>query len=138
MIAAAERGVEVFVIYDVFANLVVERAFFDFPAPVNVVRYPALNPGMLLLDVRKSGRDHRKLLVVDGEIGFVGESNVGSAYATQWRDTHLGSAGLGVELEDAFIDFWNQQRDRDSHACPSTARPCGSHGCGCTATCPRS
>ena len=38
LIAAAERGVAVFVIYDVFANLVVRRAFFDFPGSVNVVR----------------------------------------------------------------------------------------------------
>ena len=72
LIAAADRGVEVFVIYDVFANLVVKRAFFDFPDSVHVVRYPALKPGMLLLNVSKSGRDHRKLLVVDGEIGQVG------------------------------------------------------------------
>ena len=111
LIAAAERGVEVFVIYDVFANLVVRRAFFDFPPSVNVVRYPALKPGMLLLDVRKSGRDHRKLLVVDGEIGFVGGYNIGSAYATQWRDTHLRVRGPSAwELENAFIDFWNQHR----------------------------
>jgi cardiolipin synthase len=119
LIAAAERGVEVFVIYDVFANLVVRRAFFDFPAPVNVVRYPALKPGMLLLDVRKSGRDHRKLLVVDGEIGFVGGYNIGSAYATQWRDTHLRVRGPSAwELENAFVDFWNQQRAPTQPALP--------------------
>jgi cardiolipin synthase len=119
LIAAAERGVEVFVIYDVFANLVVRRAFFDFPAPVNVVRHPALKPGMLLLDVRKSGRDHRKLLVVDGEIGFVGGYNVGSAYATQWRDTHLRVRGPSAwELENAFVDFWNQQRAPTQPALP--------------------
>src|SRR3954449_2329740 len=111
LIAAAGRGVEVFVIYDVFANLVVRRAFFDFPASVNVVRYPALKPGMLLLDVRKPGPDHRKLLVVDGEVGFVGGYNVGSAYATQWRDTHLRVSGPSAwELENAFVDFWNQHR----------------------------
>jgi cardiolipin synthase A/B len=119
LIAAADRGVEVFVIYDVFANLVVRRAFFDFPASVNVVRYPALKPGMLLLDVRKSGRDHRKLLIVDGEIGFVGGYNVGSAYATQWRDTHLRVRGPSAwELENAFVDFWNQHRAPAQPALP--------------------
>ena len=119
LIAAAQRGVEVFVIYDVFANLVVKRAFFDFPAPVNVVRYPAVKPGMLLLDVRKFGRDHRKLLVVDGEVGFVGGYNIGSAYATQWRDTHLRVRGPSAwELENAFVDFWNQQRAPAQPALP--------------------
>ena len=119
LIAAAERGVEVFVIYDVFANLVVRRAFFDFPAPVHVIRYPALKPGMLLLDVRKSGRDHRKLLIVDGEIGFVGGYNIGSAYATQWRDTHLRVRGPSAwELENAYVDFWNQYRAPAQPALP--------------------
>ena len=88
LIPAADRGVEVFVIYDVFANLVVRRAFFDFPPSVNVVRYPALKPGMLLLDVRKSGRDHRKRLVVDGEIGFVGGYN-SAARPTRSRATPI-------------------------------------------------
>jgi cardiolipin synthase A/B len=119
LIAAAERGVEVFVIYDVFANLVVGRAFFEFPPPVNVVRYPALKPGMLLLDLRKSGRDHRKLLVVDGEIAFVGGYNIGSAYATQWRDTHLRVRGPSAwELENAFVDFWNQHRGQRQPSLP--------------------
>src|SRR5690606_29507658 len=48
LIEAAERGVEVFVVYDGFANLVVPRRFFDFPPTVNVIRYPAFRPGVLL------------------------------------------------------------------------------------------
>jgi len=68
-------------------------------------------PGMLLLDLRKSGRDHRKLLVVDGEQGFVGGYNIGSLYATQWRDTHLRLHGPAAwDLERAFVDFWNTHR----------------------------
>ncbi len=111
LIEAAERGVEVRVIYDGFANLVVRRSFFAFPPSVQVIRYPAFRAGMLLLDVRKSGRDHRKLLVVDGEIGFVGGYNIGAAYATEWRDTHLRITGPSAwELENAFVDFWNLHR----------------------------
>ncbi|PRX97789.1 phospholipase D-like domain-containing protein [Allonocardiopsis opalescens] len=111
LIEAAERGVEVFVIYDGFANLVVPRSFFRFPPSVHVIEYPTFRPGVLLLNVRKSGRDHRKILVVDGEVGFVGGFNVGSAYATEWRDTHLRLTGPSVwELENAFNDFWNSNR----------------------------
>ena len=111
LIAAAERGVEVYVVYDGFANLVVPRAFFRFPPTVDVLRYPVLHPGVLLLDVRKLGRDHRKILSVDGRIGFVGGYNVGRSYATEWRDTHLGMAGPAVwELENAFCEFWNRHR----------------------------
>ncbi|MEU0491008.1 phospholipase D-like domain-containing protein [Nocardiopsis sp. NPDC006139] len=111
LIDAAERGVEVYVIYDGFANLVVPRSFFDFPPEVHVLRYPAFRPGVLLFNIRKSGRDHRKILTVDGEIGFVGGYNVGSLYATEWRDTHLRVDGPAVwELENAFVDFWNANR----------------------------
>jgi cardiolipin synthase A/B len=111
LIEAAVRGVEVYVIYDGFANLVVPRSFFDFPPEVHVLRYPAFRPGVLLLNVRKSGRDHRKILTVDGETGFVGGYNVGSLYATEWRDTHLRVDGPAVwELENAFVDFWNANR----------------------------
>jgi cardiolipin synthase len=112
LIDAAAGGVEVFVIYDGFANLVVRRRFFSFGPQVQVMRYPVFRAGMLLLDVRKSGRDHRKLLVVDGEHGFVGGYNIGSAYATQWRDTHLRLSGPAAwDLESAFIDFWNSHRN---------------------------
>jgi len=114
LVEAAERGVEVFVVYDGFANLVVPRPFLRFPAAVHVLRYPVLRLGMLLFNVRKSGRDHRKLLVVDDRVGFVGGYNVGSLYATQWRDTHVRIVGPSVwELENAFVDFWNQHRGAD-------------------------
>lgn len=111
LIDAAARGVEVYVIYDGFANLVVPRSFFDFPPGVHVMRYPAFRPGVLLLNIRKSGRDHRKILTVDGEVGFVGGYNVGLLYATEWRDTHVRVSGPEVwELENAFVDFWNMHR----------------------------
>lgn len=111
LVDAAARGVDVYVVYDGFANLVVPSRFFDFPRSVHVLRYPAFRPGVLLLNVRKSGRDHRKILCVDGETGFVGGYNVGSLYATEWRDTHLRVVGPAVwELENAFSDFWNMHR----------------------------
>jgi cardiolipin synthase len=109
---AAARGVEVYVLYDGFANLVVPRSFFDFPETVNVIRFPTFRPGVLLLNVRKSGRDHRKILVVDGEVGFVGGYNIGALYATQWRDTHVRVTGPAAwELQNAFVDLWNRVRD---------------------------
>src|SRR5699024_5102317 len=111
LIDAAARGVEVYVTYDGFANLVVPRSFFDFPPEIHVLRYPAFRPGVLLLNIRKSGRDHRKILTGDGEVGFVGGYNVGLVYATEWRDTHMRIRGPAVwELENAFVDFWNMNR----------------------------
>ncbi len=109
--AAAARGVEVFVVFDSFANLVVPRRFFDFGPAIQVVRYPVYTAGLKPLSPRRWGRDHRKILVVDETVGFVGGYNIGSLYATEWRDTHLRVTGSAVwDLANAFIDFWNMLR----------------------------
>jgi cardiolipin synthase len=108
LIAAAERGVEVFVIYDGFANLVVRRKFLRFPATVHVLRFPVIRLSLRVLSPRAWGRDHRKILAVDDRVAFVGGYNIGSLYATDWRDTHLRVEGEAVwELVNAFVDFWN-------------------------------
>src|SRR3990170_505125 len=72
---AADRGVEVYVIFDEFANLVVPRSFFHFAPNVHVRRHPIISgwPGL-----RSSGRDHRKLMVVDDSVAFLGGYNIGS------------------------------------------------------------
>jgi cardiolipin synthase len=111
--AAAERGVEVHCIYDGFANLVVSPRFKRFPPGVKVLAYPAYAAGWRVFDLRRYGRDHRKILVVDDEVGFVGGYNIGSPYETEWRDTHLRITGPGVwDLKRAFADFWNLNRRR--------------------------
>ncbi len=107
LIRAAERGVEVRVVYDGFANLVVRPSFLRFPAPVQVLRYPLFS-GWNIFNPRRWGRDHRKILVVDDTSAFVGGYNVGTEYETTWRDTHLKIEGGSVwDLDNAFVDFWN-------------------------------
>ncbi|MHA7265414.1 phospholipase D-like domain-containing protein [Arthrobacter halodurans] len=105
---AAERGVEVFVVYDGFANLVVPRAFYRFHPNIHVYRFPVLRPSRLFTPLRSTGLDHRKLLVVDDETGFVGGYNIGDVYATEWRDTHVRINGPAVwDLRQAFVGVWN-------------------------------
>jgi cardiolipin synthase A/B len=105
---AADRGVEVYAIYDGFANLVVPPAFKRFSPALHVLKYPAYGAGWRFYDLRRYGRDHRKILVVDDRVAFVGGYNVGTAYATSWRDTHVRISGPGVwDLQRAFTDFWN-------------------------------
>ena len=108
---AAGRGVEVYAIYDGFANLVVSPLFKRFSPRMRVLEYPVYNAGWRFFDLRRYGRDHRKILVVDDAVGFVGGYNVGTAYATEWRDTHIRVTGPGVwDLKRAFADFWNLNR----------------------------
>jgi cardiolipin synthase len=110
--ARAAAGIAVYVIYDSFANLVVPRRFFDFPAAVHVLRFRAWRRPWHLLDWRRYGRDHRKLLIVDRRIGFVGGYNLGEVYRRSWRDTHIRLIGPEVDdLTHAFVDFWNTQHD---------------------------
>ncbi|MFL6003326.1 MAG: phospholipase D-like domain-containing protein [Nocardioides sp.] len=111
--AAADRGVEVYCVYDGFANLVVSPRFKRFPATMKVLRYPVYPAGWRFFDLRRYGRTHRKILVVDDEVGFVGGYNIGTPYATEWRDTHVRITGPGVwDLKRAFADFWNLHRRR--------------------------
>ena len=110
---AAERGVDVYCIYDGFANLVVSPRFKRFPDRMKVLRYPIYPAGWKFFDLARYGRDHRKLLVVDDAVAFVGGYNIGTAYATEWRDTHVRVTGPGVwDLKRAFADFWNLNRRR--------------------------
>ena len=102
-----------YAIYDGFANLVVSRLFQRFSPRMHVLRYPVYTAGWRFFDARRYGRDHRKILVVDERVGFVGGYNVGTAYATEWRDTHCRITGPGVwDLQRAFADFWNLHQPR--------------------------
>lgn len=62
---AAERGVEVHVVYDVFANLVVPQTFFRFDPRIHVLRHWPWTGARGLLSFRSPGLNHRKILVVD-------------------------------------------------------------------------
>ncbi len=105
----AAEGVEVYVIYDWFGNLVVPRAFKSFPPEIHKMAYHPIKHPWQMLDPRRYALDHRKLLAVDGKIGFIGGFNLGSLYATEWRDTHLRVNGpFAADLTRAFVDFWNR------------------------------
>lgn len=108
----AAAGVAVYLVYDSFANLVVSPTFKDFSATIHVLEYSKLDRVWYALDPRRYARDHRKILVVDGETAFVGGFNIGALYATEWRDTHLRLRGpAALELGMAFVDFWNSNHD---------------------------
>ncbi|HEV2660260.1 MAG TPA: phospholipase D-like domain-containing protein [Ktedonobacteraceae bacterium] len=106
----AAEGVEVCVIFDRFANLVVPKSFKTFTPDMHVLMYQSICKPWEVLDPRRFALDHRKLLVVDGIVGFIGGYNLGSLYATSWRDTHLRIQGpAAADIAQSFIDFWNQR-----------------------------
>ena len=104
----AAAGVDVYVIFDGFANLVVPPAFKRFPSSIHARQYQPIHRPWHLLDPRRYALEHRKLLVVDGRTAFVGGYNLGSLYATAWRDTHLRIAGpAAAQFAQVFVAFWN-------------------------------
>lgn len=110
----AREGVEVYVIFDGFANLVVPSKFKQFPEEIHTLQFRPLDGISSLADPRTIFRDHRKILCVDGRVAFMGGYNIGSLYAAGWRDTHLRLRGKEVrEVENAFVDFWNNHRAYD-------------------------
>ncbi|QPK93908.1 phosphatidylserine/phosphatidylglycerophosphate/cardiolipin synthase family protein [Actinomyces sp. zg-332] len=121
LIKAARRGIKVYVVFDGFGNFIVPRIFKRFPKIPNlhVLEFPFFRHGLLTLNPRKTGRDHRKILVVDSEIAYIGGYNIGALYRDKWRDTHIRIKGSTVwELENAFINFWNTFSKKNSHKIP--------------------
>jgi cardiolipin synthase len=105
----ARAGVRVCVIFDRFGNLVVPAEFKRFPPEIETLEYSGFGVLWHFFDPRKYALDHRKLMVVDGAIGFLGGYNIGALYATQWRDTHLRIEGPeAADLAQSFVDFWDR------------------------------
>jgi cardiolipin synthase A/B len=126
-------GVQVNVIYDSVGGLMTPQAFFDRlrEGGIQVLEFNPVNP---LTEDRKTwllnNRDHRRQLVVDGRVAFVGGVNISDSYTssplgkrpggrrdrtpnvdTGWRDTHVRIEGPAVaEFQKLFMDTWARQQ----------------------------
>ncbi|HEU5345348.1 MAG TPA: phospholipase D-like domain-containing protein [Ktedonobacterales bacterium] len=113
LIEKARAGVKVYVIFDEFGNLVVPESFKEFPPEIHLLRFTPINRVWHVADPRRYALDHRKTLVVDGRIAFLGGYNIGTLYAEHWRDTHLRITGSkAFDVADSFCDFWNAHAPR--------------------------
>ncbi|MCW2927225.1 MAG: phospholipase D/Transphosphatidylase [Thermoleophilia bacterium] len=104
---AAGRGVKVHVLWDwLLSDRSIGEEFF--PPEVEVHAFKRVENGIGLLRPSNLLRDHRKLVVVDERVAFLGGYNIGASYLA-WRDTHLRLEGVAArEAANAFGDFWNQ------------------------------
>lgn len=120
---AAHRGVDVHAVYDGFGSFKSAPWFKVFAQNPHlfVRRFPEIRSGLFLANLRRTGREHRKLLICDQKVAYVGGYNVGDDFGSQWRDTHVRILGEGVcELYDGFVDFWNQFKRRKHPALERT------------------
>ncbi|WP_040157668.1 phospholipase D-like domain-containing protein [Nigerium massiliense] len=110
---AAHRGVNVYLAYDVFGNLVVRPDFYRFDPAIHVLRHQPWTGIASPLTWRSPGLNHRKLLIADDKVAYVGGYNIGDLYATRWRDTHARITGSpALDLANVFVDYWNQSRKK--------------------------
>ncbi len=113
LLEKARAGVEVYVIFDEFGNFVVPESFKNFPPEIHLLRFRPINRPWHVFDPRRYSLDHRKILVVDERVAFLGGYNIGSLYANHWRDTHFRISGpAALELANSFTDFWNAHSPR--------------------------
>ncbi len=112
LIDRAKEGVEVRVIYDDVGCWRVKDEFFERMRDAGIdvhafmpVRFPAFTS-------KVNYRNHRKLCVIDGRVGFIGGMNIALRYVKGsrgqgWRDTHLRIEGGGVyAIQRAFLVDW--------------------------------
>jgi cardiolipin synthase len=109
----AREGVTVRLVYDAVGCASVGRHFFR-PIIAAGGRAVPFFPGILgLVNFRINFRNHRKILVVDGDVGFLGGYNIGVEYLGEgplgpWRDAHLRLEGDAVQsLLARFLMDWN-------------------------------
>jgi len=106
LVERARAGVEVRVLYDHVGCLGIGRHFAPLTAAgAQVVPYLPLR--LLTRAPVVNFRNHRKLLVVDGEVGYVGGINVGAEYL-DWFDLAAELRGPAVDqLQEVFADDWH-------------------------------
>lgn len=139
LIAKQQSGVQVNVIYDSVGSINTPAAFFNHMRDngINVLEYNPVNPLTARAGWDVNQRDHRKLLVVDGKIAFVGGINISSVYSSgsssgalsqssgsaedsadadkdpHWRDTHIRIEGPVVaDFQKLFMETWEKQKGK--------------------------
>jgi cardiolipin synthase len=125
-------GVQVNLIYDSVGSIFTPKEFFQplKDSGINVLEFNPINPLVARKGWQVNQRDHRKLLIVDGQLAFVGGINISSVYSSgsfgrssdrksqattikdlPWRDTHMQMSGPVVsEFQKLFMATWAAQK----------------------------
>ncbi|AOT68563.1 cardiolipin synthase [Geosporobacter ferrireducens] len=113
LIEKSKQGVEVRFIYDGFGSFFISKQFIrDLEtAGVQLVKFSPISQGIRHFNLNH--RNHRKILVIDGEIGIIGGSNIGDEYLGRdekigkWRDMDIFIRGDAVKaIQAAFLRDW--------------------------------
>jgi len=126
LIDKQQHGVQVNLIYDSVGALRTPAEFFAplRAAGIKVLEYNPVNPLTARAGWNVNQRDHRKLLIIDGRVVFLGGINISGVYSGSsanrpakrpgdelpWRDTHLQIEGPVVAaFQKQFLETWQKQ-----------------------------
>lgn len=114
----AAEGVEVRAMFDAFGNMsndspLKRRDLEEIRAKgIEIIKFDPINFPWL----NHFARDHRKIVIIDGKIGYIGGINVADYYLDgiegvgKWRDMHSRVEGEAVhELQKIFLSMWEEQ-----------------------------
>lgn len=113
LIARAKQGIRIYFLYDEIGSKKLSRSYIK-SLQQHGIRVSAFNTTKGRGNrFQLNFRNHRKILVVDGEIAFVGGLNIGDEYLgknrrlSPWRDTHMILQGPTVQtLQNSFMQDW--------------------------------
>lgn len=113
LMAKAKQGVKVRFLYDSVGSWKLSKKYVSdlIEAGVEMVEFGPVR--LPFLNSKFNFRNHRKIIVIDGSVGFVGGLNIGDEYLGRdkgfgfWRDTHLMAKGEAVRsLQLIFLQDW--------------------------------
>lgn len=114
LIERAQNGVKVRVIYDHVGSLHTHNIFFERLMDANIEIYPFFKVTFPPFGTRINWRNHRKICIIDGEVGYIGGMNIADRYIDggkhfkSWRDSHLRVEGPAVAaLQASFAVDWS-------------------------------
>lgn len=124
LIKKAKQGVEVRFLYDDMGSRSLSRKYIKRLEEAGIEVGSFFPSRFAKINLRINFRNHRKLAIIDGKIGYIGGFNIGDEYLGKsekfgyWRDTHLRVEGDAVKtMQTRFLLDWNQaSRSRVEYA----------------------
>lgn len=121
LVRKAAQGVDVRLIYDDFGSLLGLPSDFVVRMERHHIRCIPFNPVIPLVSIVMNHRDHRKIVVVDGNVGYTGGVNLADEYINEekrfgyWKDAAIRLEGAAVwNFTVMFLNFWNSFRPSET------------------------
>ncbi len=123
LIEKVKEGVEVRFMYDGMCSMLQLPYNYDKQMKKHGIQCKMFSPVRPILSSYQNNRDHRKICVIDGKIGFTGGINLADEYINvkerfgHWKDTAIMLEGEAVQnLTILFLQMWNiNQRQADDY-----------------------